>query len=297
MHYKIFSLYPQIFNSFWENSLIARAVAKKIISYEMINWKQEFGIGNYKQVDDRIFGGGTGMVLKPEPIYQALIKHDAVSPVFEILKSVETFSQLLPPNSNFYNYWKENKPKKVTISLTPRGFPLNQNIVEWLQNFSDISILCGRFEGFDARVSSMVDLEISIGNFVTNGGEVPAMALVEAVSRFVPDFITKSPSVLHDSFSSLNNQYMEFDNILKKGKLEATTSPKFIVENKVNQKNYNLFNDEMWKKDILPFIEHPQFTRPEVFENMSVPEVLKNGDHKLIAKWRESGWYKEPQNP
>lgn len=289
MLFKIFSLYPQIFDSFWQNSLIARAVSKNIITYEMINWKEEFGIGNYKQVDDRIFGGGTGMVLKPEPIYQSLIKHGSVSPLFIAPSSPQKFNQVLPPNSNFFKFWEENKPKKVTISLTPRGYPLNQNTVEWLQNFDEISILCGRFEGFDARVSPMVDLELSIGNFVTNGGEVPAMALVEAVSRFVPDFITKSPSVLHDSFSGGNNQYSEFNDVLKKG--ENLSSTDLLQQHLNNQTTgKNLFDDEMWKSKILPFIEHPQFTRPEEFMNMVVPEVLKGGDHKEIARWRDIGW-------
>ncbi len=289
MHYKIFSLYPQIFESFWQNSLIARAVSKNIISYQNINWKDEFGAGNYKQVDDRLFGGGTGMVLKPEPIYNALQKYEALSPLFQTPKTTQVFNKVLPPNSNFYNYWLANKPSKVTVSLTPRGFPLNQNIVEWLQNFSEISILCGRFEGFDARVSPMVDLEISIGNFVTNGGEVPAMALIEAVSRFVPGFITKSPSVLHDSFSGENNQYSEFNSVLKKGEdMNSADLLKQHLDNRVSTKN--LFDDEMWKAKILPFIEHPQFTRPEEFMNMAIPEVLKNGDHKQIARWRELGW-------
>ena len=293
MLFKIFSLYPQIFNSFWENSLIARAVSKEIISYQMINWQKEFGIGNYKQVDDRVFGGGTGMVLKPEPIFKALRKHQAISPLYKAFTEPKVFKQVLPPNSSFYNYWLVNKPTKITISLTPRGFPLNQNLVEWLQNFSEISILCGRFEGFDARVSSAVDLEISIGNFVTNGGEVPSMALIEAVSRFVPGFITKSPSILHDSFSGSNNQYSEFNSILKKGEnlnFEATLEKYLNQQSNDGQSNNILFNDEKWISEILPFIEHPQFTRPEVFENMLIPEILKGGDHKQIAKWRESDW-------
>lgn len=292
MHFKVFSLYPQIFNSFWQNSLIARAVSKNIISYQNIDWKSEFGFGNYKQVDDRLFGGGSGMVLKPEPIYNALKTYESLSPLFKPPVEPEVFNKLYLPNSNFYNYWFVNKPSKVTISLTPRGFPLNQSIVEWLQNFSEISILCGRFEGFDSRVSSMVDLELSIGNFVTNGGEVPAMALIEAVSRFVPDFITKSPSVLHDSFSGGNNYYSEFNTFLKKGEsLDSVNSLKQHLEDNISKRN--LFDDSLWEDKILPFIEHPQFTRPEEFMNMLVPEVLKGGDHKLIDQWRLGGWRKQ----
>jgi tRNA G37 N-methylase TrmD len=289
MDFKIFTLHPDIFTSFKGNSLIARGFSQNIIDIETINWREKFGVGNYKQVDDKPFGGGSGMVLQTEPIYQALNEKNAISPLFKIPKEVEIHNRIEPNNQNFWHYKNQNtNHKKVTISLTPRGFPLNQQICEWLtKDFEEINILCGRYEGFDARVSEFVDLELSIGDFVTNGGEVPAMCLIEAVSRLVPGFITKDTSVLHDSFSSELNKYQEQEElIVGKKRLE---SGKTIFEVSKNN-NINLFDNNFWRKNIAPSIEHPQYTRPEIWNNWQAPEVLIGGDHKKIHRWRNN-WY------
>ena len=408
MLFKIFTLHPDIFESFTKNALIARGVAKKVIEFQMINWRDKNGIGNYKQVDDSPFGGGSGMVLMAEPIVKSMeengcfeefskntpfegVKSKALglltndqftvidrhserieeSPTIEnnisnqnvpitdlektILKpqnhpvsfaatpregnftqhdsklvsflnntDVAYHESYLPNNAQFCNDLKSGKKqtKKVNIMMTPRGFPMNQKVVEWLANdFDEINILCGRYEGFDARVNVYVDLELSIGNFVLNGGEVGAMCLVEAVSRLVPDFITKNNSVLHDSFSSGLNEYKEFQfdnskqqykNNLKKSISVAATpmSPlSFETKNKVEaglsrheskmemepqgflyKNENNLFDNNWWKNNILPYIEHPQYTRPEIWRDLSVPSILKTGDHAKIQKWRKK-WY------
>jgi tRNA (guanine37-N1)-methyltransferase len=316
MLFKIFTLHPDIFESFTKNALIARGVAKDIIEFEFVNWREKYGIGNYKQVDDSPFGGGSGMVLMAEPVIKAMEDSncfdnsdnelqdrqiDQELPIME--KVVEINNEhlcLLPNNTNFYESIKsgKNKTKKVNIMMTPRGFPIDQKIVEWLaHDFEVINILCGRYEGFDARVNDYVDLELSIGNFVLNGGEVGAMCLVEAVARLVPDFITKNNSVLHDSFSSGLNEYKEFqfDNSkaqYKKILVAATTVSQLNRTNK--NSNYentrNLFDNSWWKSNILPYIEHPQYTRPEIWSNISVPTILKTGDHAKIQKWRTK-WY------
>jgi tRNA (guanine37-N1)-methyltransferase len=171
--------------------------------------------------------------------------------------------------------------------LTPRGFPMNQRISEWLSsNFEELNILCGRYEGFDARVAEAVDLEISLGNFVTNGGEVPAMALVESVSRLLPDFITKNTSVMHDSYSSGLNKYSEQREFIV-GKKNLDTG---VDLDWVKKPNTKLFNNNWWLENVLPFIEHPQYTRPVVWQDMAVPPVIMSGDHKKIQQWR-SKWY------
>jgi tRNA G37 N-methylase TrmD len=185
--------------------------------------------------------------------------------------------------------------------LTPRGFPITQQIVEWLAgNFSELNILCGRYEGFDSRVSEMVDMELSVGNFVLNGGEVGAMALVEAVSRLLPDFVTKGDTVMHDSFSSGLNFYGEQEEfVVGKKKMESLKEktprqPSVATPqegNLLNPANWvNLFDNNWWRENILPFIEHPQYTRPEVWQDLKVPGVLLNGDHKKIQAWRKK-WY------
>jgi tRNA (guanine37-N1)-methyltransferase len=322
MLFKIFTLHPDIFESFTKNALIARGVAKDIIKFEFVNWREKYGIGNYKQVDDSPFGGGSGMVLMAEPVIKAMddsscfeisgkssisrhpelvseppTTEDVVETKYEVTKEHISY---LPNNAKFYENIKsgKNKTKKINIMMTPRGFPMNQKIVEWLaQDFNEINILCGRYEGFDARVNDFVDLELSIGNFVLNGGEVGAMCLIEAVARLVPDFITKNNSVLHDSFSSGLNEYKEFQfenaktQYQKKLVAAITESPLTSSTKLQTAKNApNLFDNNWWKSNILPYIEHPQYTRPEIWRNISVPAILKTGDHAKIQKWRTK-WY------
>lgn len=379
MKFKIFTLHPDIFTSFVSNSLIARAISKQIINIQTIDWRQDFGIGNYKQVDDKPFGGGSGMVLMAGPIINAMIsegcldseesktnnitlnqdasidchseypskesqasmrigssKFGNIEESLALSKSKTSSNQFnngetvvaatkslklilpLPNNSNFYQQVKSGQlqTKQVNILLTPRGFPINQQIFEWLaQDFNQLNILCGRYEGFDARINDHIDLELSVGDFVLNGGEVAAMCIVEAVSRLMPDFITKNTSVLHDSFSSGLNDYkeFEFDNSkpqyqreLEKSKnssklkksitndCHSERSEESPVSNESKTKSH--FNNNYWLQNILPYIEHPQYTRPNVWhdsitnQQKKVPEVLLSGDHAKIQKWRVKWW-------
>jgi tRNA (guanine37-N1)-methyltransferase len=163
--------------------------------------------------------------------------------------------------------------------LTPRGFTFNQQIAQWLATFTEINLLCGRFEGFDSRVSECVDVELSMGDFVSNGGEVPAMLVIEAVSRLLPGFVTKATSIQHESFSDGLNLYTEYSQFLK------PSTPNFTTHNQLN-----LFDDLNWSKEKLPKLEHPQYSRPEVWHNLSVPKMLLQGDHKQIHSWRNT-WY------
>jgi len=294
MIFKIFSLHPEIFESFLSTSLIARGISGDIINVEIINWREKYGVGGYRQVDDRPFGGGSGMVLMLEPIVNALRDYEAISslvPSQTLAAETKIFDRVLPPNVDFFDLFSTGKvAPRVTISLTPRGFPINQEICEWLAgNFQQINLLCGRYEGFDSRISNFVDLELSLGSFVTNGGEVPSMALVEAVSRLIPGFITKDTSVLHDSFSSELNTYLEQREFVigKKNlakNLGLDTSRTFLPKS-------NLFDNGWWAREILPHIEHPQFTRPEVASSLAVPPLLIEGNHKKIQAWRQN-WYK-----
>jgi tRNA (guanine37-N1)-methyltransferase len=288
MRFNIFTIQPAIFDSFLTNSLIARGIAQDIIDINRINWRDQFGVGGYKQIDDKPFGGGSGMVLQPDPIYNALLDQNMISQLYKKHENITPHSKTIPNNSKFFNLWQQNpqSTKKVTISLTPRGFPINQQIVEWVAgNFDEVGILCGRYEGFDHRVNELVDLELSLGDFVLNGGEVAAMALIEATSRLLPGFVTKSENVMHDSFSSELNYYREQE--------EYSIGKKKILSEKTQQvtvKPKTLFEDNLWLKNILPYIEHPQYSRPEIWENMQVPEVLLSGNHKDIQAWRLNWW-------
>ena len=232
MQFNVFTLHPDLFTSFFANSLIARGVSKEIINYNLINWRDKFGIGNYKQIDDKPRGGGNGMVLMCQPIFEASSFYNKLGirqkmetadvkivkeKVKSEMKNPELFEQL--PNNRFFEIANKNpelKQKSVNISLTPRGYQFSQEIAQYLaDNFQEINLFCGRYEGFDQRVNvEIIDLEISIGPFVTNGGEIPAQILIETVSRLIPGFVTKEGSVLHDSYSAGLNIYKEFSEMI-----------------------------------------------------------------------------------
>jgi tRNA (guanine37-N1)-methyltransferase len=293
MKFNIFTLHPDIFNSFETNSLIARGIAKDIISIQKVNWRDKQGIGNYKQVDDTPYGGGSGMVLQAEQIYNSLHENNAVSPLYTTPTEPIEYQAIPPNNENFFEYCLHNPHhKKVTVSLTPRGFRYNQQIAEWIAGrFDEVNLVCGRYEGFDSRVDKCFDLELSLGDFVLNGGEVAAMSLIESISRLIPKFITKNTSVSHDSFSSSLNYYGEHhEYIIGKNNLHKQQG-KEILKN-----NHSLFDNQKWIKNIAPKLEHPQFTRPEIWHNQKVPQVLLEGNHKLIQNYREKWLERNPLN-
>ena len=287
MHFRIFTLHPDIFTSFADNSLIARGLAQQVISLETVNWREKHGAGKRRQVDDKPYGGGSGMVLQGEPIYGALAEYNAVSPLFAEPREMTEYAKLYPNNADFFEYAaKHPEHTSATISLTPRGHRYTQQTAEWLASrFETINLVCGRYEGFDARVDKAFDLELSLGDFVLNGGETASMCVVESVARLVPGFVTKDTSVLHDSFSSGGNYYSEAHEYIvgthrlrQKPSLRQTPTRATTVQ--------NLFSNEEWLREIAPHIEHPQFTRPEVWRNIRIPQVLLDGDHKKIQESR-----------
>jgi tRNA (guanine37-N1)-methyltransferase len=309
MHFRLFSLHPKIFQSFFQESLIARAVSKNIISYQLINWRDRFGAGNRNQVDDKPYGGGSGMVLQAEPIFKALHQFEAVSSFFNPPTKAQSHQHKTPNNCSFFESCRHKKLNKATIYLTPRGFTLNQKICNWLSSFQELNLICGRYEGFDARVSEMVDLELSIGNYIVNGGEVACMVLIESLSRLLPGFLVKPSSSYHDSFSQGLNSYLEqqeyivgkknlqnlSQNSIQNLKQNSTQNLNQNLNQKldsypkniINTQTKNLFNNQSWYKYIFPCLEHQQYTRPKIWQNWEVPQVLVSGNHSEIDKWRK----------
>lgn len=204
MKFDILTLFPEMFEGI-KYSIIGKAIEKEIIDINIVNIR-DFSKDKHKKVDDTPYGGGAGMVLKPDVVYDA-------------------YSSIKSDNSK-------------VIYLSPKGKTLNQEKVKELSNENHIILLCGHYEGIDQRVlDEIVDEEISIGDYVLTGGEIPAMVLIDSVSRYVDGVITKE-SVEEESFSN-------------------------------------------------GLLEYPQYTRPEVFLNKKVPEVLLSGHHENIRKWRE----------
>jgi tRNA (guanine37-N1)-methyltransferase len=209
MEFHVITLFPEMFDSPFRGGMIGRAIEAGIVVLKP-HPLRPFGLGNYKQVDDQPYGGGSGMVMRPEPLASAI---DAVM---------------------------AEHPKLWRILMTPQGAPLDQASVRELAERADgLLLIAGRYEGVDERVRAMVDEEISIGDYVLSGGELPAMVLIEAVARLIPGVLGNPASIEEESFSA-------------------------------------------------GLLEYPQYTRPEEFRGMRVPEVLLSGDHGKIRAWREA---------
>ncbi len=206
MKIDILTLFPEMFEAL-NVSLLGKAQEKGKLEINIVNFR-DFSKNKHKKVDDYAFSGGAGMVLTPQPIYDAL-------------QSVIT--------KNSY-----------VVYMSPKGTPLTQKkVVDIAKSIEHLVIICGHYEGIDERIIKLcVNEQISVGDFVLTGGEIPAMALVDAVSRYLEGVLHNSESVVDESFS---------DGLL----------------------------------------EYPQYTRPQEFMGLKVPDVLISGNHKEIEKWKK----------
>lgn len=211
MRIDVLTIFPSLLDCFLEYGVISRALKKGLLDINIHNLR-DFTKDKHRQVDDEPYGGGAGMVMKPEPFFNGVreISHKAGKD------------------------YKESK----RILLSPRGRRLNQKTAKELAQNDWIYILCGRYEGVDARVENELCTDvISIGDYVLSGGEVAALVLIEAISRLVPGVMGGAESAADETFEG-------------------------------------------------GLLEYPQYTRPEIFENLNVPDVLLSGDHGKISAWR-----------
>lgn len=172
MTYNILTTQPKIYESFLNTGLIARGLDKKIIKTNIINL-YDYGLGKHKSIDDTPYGGGPGMILRVDVMADAITK------------------------------LKEKRKEIRVILLTPQGKRLDQKIVKRLSKEKELLLISGRFEGYDERIRDLVDEEISIGDYILTSGDLPAMVLIDAISRQVPGFIEKPQSLKEESFNSL----------------------------------------------------------------------------------------------
>lgn len=181
IRYQVFTLFPEILSSFAEETLIKRGIEDGKIGLELVNYR-DWGLGKHKKVDAPPYGGGAGMVIRPEPIVSAL--RDTEERLGERIHK---------------------------ILITPQGRPLTQRRADELSRLeSPIGLICGRFEGFDERIRSYVDEEISLGDFILLGGEVAAMAIIEATSRLSHEVIGNQESTEEESFSTDLLEYAQY---------------------------------------------------------------------------------------
>lgn len=207
MIFDLLTIFPEFFTSPLAMGVIGKAIEAEVLKVTPVNLR-DFTHDRHRTTDDRPFGGGEGMVMTPGPLFEAL------------------------------TCLKEQPPEPFVIYMTPRGIPLKQDIAAELAEKERLIIVCGRYEGIDERIAEhCVDMELSIGDYVLSGGELPALVLIDAVSRLIPGVLGCSSSAANDTFS--NN-----------------------------------------------LLEYPQYTRPEVFNQWHVPEILLSGNHAKIAEWR-----------
>ncbi len=196
MRFDVLTLFPELFETFRRVGVLGRAVERDLVSIDLHDLRRWSG-NRWGQVDDEPYGGGAGMVLKAPPVLEA---------VREIASAGE-----IPP---------------VTVVLSPRGRPLNQAFAEELRQSGRLLLLCGRYEGFDERVSEILQpVELSLGDFILGGGEVPAMAVIEAISRLVPGVVGDPESVAEDSFS---NHLLDYPCYTRPAEVEGRTVPEVL---------------------------------------------------------------------
>jgi tRNA (guanine37-N1)-methyltransferase len=207
MKIDIITLFPDMFKGPFDMSMLWKAKERKLVEIRLHDLRR-FGLGGRRTVDDTPYGGGPGMVLKPEPMFAA----------------VETI--------------KKDRPNAKVAILTPSGIPYTQTTAQELSQLSSLILICGHYEGFDERILTLADYQLSIGDYVLTGGELPAMIVVDSVVRLLPGVLGSEDSAI----------------------------------------------DETFQGDLL---EYPHYTRPVEFRGMTVPEVLQNGHHAEIERWRQ----------
>ncbi|GAB6098926.1 tRNA (guanosine(37)-N1)-methyltransferase TrmD [Halanaerocella petrolearia] len=206
MQFDILTLFPEMFSNVLDASILKRAQKEELIDFNLHNIRN-YCRDKHNQADDYPYGGGVGMVLKPEPIFRAV---DSL----------------------------EVEDKTPVIFLTPQGETFNQSLAKDLVQKDRLVFLCGHYEGIDQRVrNEIVTHEVSIGDYVLTGGELPAMVMMDAISRLVPGVVGSSESVVQDSFYQ-------------------------------------------------GLLDYPQYTRPQEYQGLEVPNVLLSGNHAKIDRWR-----------
>ncbi|WKF84328.1 tRNA (guanosine(37)-N1)-methyltransferase TrmD [Lacticaseibacillus pantheris] len=206
MQIDVLTLFPDMFAPLTQ-SLIGKAVEDGLLNLNLIDFRQ-YAHDKHQHVDDTPYGGGAGMLLKPDPLFEAM---DAIN--------------------------EQDAGSKRVILLDPAGRQFNQAAADELAHEDHLVFICGHYEGYDERIRTLVTDEFSLGDFVMTGGEIASMAMIDATARLLPGVLGNSVSPETDSFQN-------------------------------------------------GLLEYPQYTRPAEYRGMAVPEVLQNGNHQLINRWR-----------
>lgn len=233
MRFELITIFPDFFSSFLSHGILRRAIAADLIQVQVHDLRS-FAHDRHRTVDDRPFGGGEGMVLKPEPLAEAL----------------ESLG--LPSKST------RNTTREQVILLSAQGSPFTQAAARELASFDRVVLICGRYEGVDERVNELFcDREVSIGDYVLSGGELAAAIVVDTVSRLVPGVLGNEASSEFESFGRADT-----------GPISGSDSSPRSTHGAGG------------------ILDYPHYTRPAEFRGLAVPEVLSQGDHAAIRRWR-----------
>lgn len=213
MKISVITLFPQVFKEVLNHSILKRAQEKELLEINIVDHRT-FGIGKHKIVDDKAYGGGAGMVFRVDVLSEAI-------------NSVRT-----------------GFPDEKVLLLCPQGSVYDQKTAEYFSKISHIILVCGHYEGFDERIRELVDYEISIGDFILTGGEIPAMAVIDSVTRLIPGVLKDPSATKYESHSEIDGKRI---------------------------------------------LEGPQYTRPEEYKGMKVPDVYLSGDPKKIESYKKNG--------
>lgn len=233
MRFDLITIFPDFFSSFLSHGILRRAIAADLIQVQVHDLRS-FAHDRHRTVDDRPFGGGEGMVLKPEPLAEAL----------------ESLG--LPSKAN------RNAARDQVILLSAQGSAFAQPAASELASFERVVLICGRYEGVDERVNELFcDREVSIGDYVLSGGELAAAIVVDSVSRLVPGVLGNEASSEFESFGP------------------ADPGPTSRADNAPRSTH-----------GAGGILDYPHYTRPAEFRGLAVPDVLSQGDHAAIRRWR-----------
>jgi tRNA (guanine37-N1)-methyltransferase len=263
MRFDIITIFPEFFAGPLDYGIVRRAREAQLIEARVHDLR-EFAHDRHRTVDDRPFGGGEGMVMKPEPLFEAVESLVGGDGAADKLAGV-----------------RENR---AIVLLSAAGKKFRQETARRFAGLSRVVLICGRYEGVDERVAEhLATEEISIGDFVLSGGELPAAMILDAVTRLIPGALGNEDSIVNESFS----EFVAETGRAKSGARAHAADYAAAASHESRVTNYGI-------------LDYPHYTRPPSFRGWDVPEVLLGGNHEEIRKWRrrcalEKTWRNRPE--
>ena len=244
VNFDVISLYPKFFDALNNMGVITRALKNELITLNLIDLRK-YGEGSYKQVDDLPYGGGPGMLLKPEPIFNA----------FDSIQKLDN---------------------KITLLMTPQGKVLEQkDLVRW-STYNQVILICGQYEGFDERVRHLADEEVSLGDFILTGGEIPAISIINGVTRLIPGTLGDINSLVSESH---NDGFLEYPQYTRPDTFRGMSVPSVLLSG--NHREINAWRKRQMIERTLE--RRNDLILPEDFKNVPVSKRIKKDNNNSMS--------------